>query len=299
MLKSSLSLRSLADLTKFGIIIFVVLCTGVGYALSYHIEQEFSLLHFLASILGTSILSAGSFALNQIQEIHIDKLMPRTQKRPLVKGTISIVTAWWVALWGLSLGLVLLAYVSPLSAALGLATVLLYNGFYTMYWKPKMVFGAVPGAIPGAMPVVIGFSANSTQIFSTECLYAFLIMFLWQMPHYWSLAIKFKEDYAVASVPTLPVTVGRERAVFHIGLYTFVYVGLALLSPWFVDAHYLYIFLVVPFALKVLWEFFKYQKAGAQQNWLPFFMWTNVSMIVFLVAVVVDKWHIVIQNINS
>jgi hypothetical protein len=64
-----------------------------------------------------------------------------------------------------------------------------------------------------------------------------------------------------------------------------------------VDSRYLYLFLVVPFAFKVVWEFFKYFKAS--QNWLRFFMWTNISMPVFLIATVVDKWHTVIANIRS
>jgi heme o synthase len=290
-------MKWLSELTKFGIIIFVVICAMAGYALSFRIETQFSLLHMLSLLVGIVLLSGGSFALNQIQEVELDKKMPRTAKRPLASGKITERTAWTVAMVGLVLGSSLLFHVSWTSGMLGLLTVLLYNVCYTFYWKPKWVFGAVPGAIPGAMPVVIGYAANTSNIFTSECVYAFMIMFLWQMPHYWSLAMKFEKDYREAGIPVLPVTLGKQSTNFQIGLYTFVYVGLALLSPWFVDSRYLYLFLVVPFALKVVWEFFKYFKSS--QNWLRFFMWTNISMLVFLIAAVIDKWHTVIANIRS
>jgi protoheme IX farnesyltransferase len=289
-------MKWLFELTKAGIITFVVICAAAGYALGFRIESEFSILHLLSVLVGITLLSGGSFALNQIQEVELDKKMPRTRRRPLACGRISERRAWSVALTGLVLGSILLFRASWTSGALGLLTVFLYNVCYTLYWKRRLAFGAVPGAIPGAMPVVIGYAANTSNIFTSECAYAFLIMFLWQMPHYWSLAIRFAKDYREAGIPVLPVSRGERVTAVQIGLYTFVYVGLALLSPWFVDSRYLYLFVVIPLALKVMWEFFKYMH-GIQQNWLRFFMWTNVSMLVFLIAAVVDKWHTVVSNI--
>ncbi|MGE3974139.1 MAG: heme o synthase [Bdellovibrionales bacterium] len=291
--------NDLSEITKFGIVIFVVISTFAGYALGFQIEQTFSIPHLLATTVGTALLSAGSFVLNQIQEQKLDAKMPRTEGRPLPSGRVSTPQAWFLTILLLVAGTALLYFVKPLSAGLGLITVFLYNVCYTLYWKKRWVFGAVPGAIPGAMPVVIGYSANNSQIFSTECIYAFLIMFLWQMPHYWALAIKFKDDYQKAEIPTLPVSLGTHQTLFHMGLYVFAYVGLALFSPWFVDTRYVYLLLVVPFALKVLWEYFKFEKAKAEQKWLSFFMWTNVSMLIFLIAPVIDKWHMVYFNIVS
>ena len=112
----------------------------------------------------------------------------------------------------------MLSLLSLTSMALGLFTVALYNGLYTLYWKKKWAFGAVPGAIPGAMPVVIGYSANHANVFTPECLYLFLIMFLWQMPHFWSLAIRYKDDYKKGGFPVLPAVIGVPKTLFHIGL---------------------------------------------------------------------------------
>ncbi len=278
------------ELFKPGII-FLVLITGlVGYALSYQVEKNFTASHLLLFLLGLGLLSAGSFAINQAQESVIDSLMPRTQQRPIPAGKISVRNAYIVGFLIVGIGLGTLKHVSELSMWLGLLTAVLYNVFYTLYWKKKWSFGAVPGALPGAMPVVIGFAANNNNIFDPQCLYMFFVMFLWQMPHFWAIAIRFKDDYHLGGIPVLPSRLGVDRTLFHIGLYVFVYVALAFASPWFVETGYLYFLLVVPFALKVLWEFFKYFKHSAQAGWLPFFMWVNFSLLVFLAVPILEKW---------
>jgi protoheme IX farnesyltransferase len=265
--------------------------TGLcGYALSFEVEHHFSIWHLLGFLTGLSALSAGSFALNQAQEWGIDKKMPRTQGRPIPAGTVTVRIATTLGFAFVIFGLILLSRVSPLAMSLGGLTAILYNVFYTMVWKPNWVFAAVPGAIPGAMPVIIGYAANSDQIFAPEPLYMFMIMFLWQMPHFWSLAIRFKEDYRLGGIPVLPAALGVERALFHIGLYIFVYVALALASPWFFDLKFTYLLVVAPFALKVLWEFVKYFKTRGEGRWFPFFMWVNASLLVFIMAPVIQKW---------
>lgn len=292
-------MKSLADLSKFGIVIFVWLSTLAGYGLGFQIEQTFSITQLLQLLVGIGFLSAGSFALNQYQERDIDARMPRTSKRPIPSGKITPRAALAIAILFLAAGAGLLYALKPLVGHLGLFTVFLYNVAYTMYWKQKMPMAAVPGAIPGAMPVMIGYAANNSNIFSTECLYAFLIMFFWQMPHYWALAIKFSDDYRNGGVPTLPVAAGANTTLFHMGMYTIAYAALALMSPWFVEARYFYILIVVPFALKILIEFSKYYRSEARANWLPFFLWTNFSMLAFLIVPVIDKWFVVLTNIQS
>jgi len=187
-------------------------------------------------------------------------------------------------------GVSILFFVKPLCAGLGLITVILYNGFYTKLWKMKSAFAAVPGAIPGAMPGVIGYTAVESNLFTIEAVYLFLIMFLWQMPHFWSLAIHYRHDYEKGGVPVLPLAIGKEGTLYHSGLYTLVYVGLALASPYFVSAGIFYLILVLPFSLKVLWEFFRFYKSKDDRAWLKFFLWINLSLTAFLIACVLDKW---------
>lgn len=284
-------MRDFLDLTKSGIVIFVLLSGLAGYAFSYPIGAHLEFWQPIVLLLGLYFLSSGSFALNQAQEWKIDKQMPRTQSRPIPQGKMSPWQAYAVGILFSLFGLLLLYLLKPLTAYVGLATLVLYNGFYTLFWKKRWNFGAVPGAIPGALPVVIGYSANSSELFSLECIYLFLIVFLWQMPHFWCLAIKFKDDYRQGGIPVLPLGLGDDRTKYHMGLYTFVYVGVALMAPLFTRSSWLYLLVMMPFAVMVLREFFKYFNAKtSDSNWLPFFLWINLSMLVFVGAPVLDKW---------
>lgn len=281
----------IADLFKLGIVVFVLLTAMAGYAMGFEIEQKFSLYHFITFLIGLFLLSAGSFALNQAQEHELDRKMPRTSRRPIASGRLSVTAGWIIASLHLVAGFVLLYYISVLAAILGVVTVLFYNVLYTLYWKRRFAFAAVPGAIPGAMPVVIGYAAANPNIITADCLYLFLIMFLWQMPHFWALAIRFMQDYEKGGVPVLPLMIGKERTLYHTGLYAFLYVSLALAAPFFVEARYFYLFLAVPCALILLWEFGVYFRAKGETGWLKFFLWANTSVLVFVFVPVFDRWH--------
>lgn len=283
-------MKTYLNLTKFGIALFVMITGLAGYAVAFPLGSEAELWRPLLVVIGLYLVSSGSFAINQAQEWKQDRIMPRTANRPVATGLIQPWQAYVLGIIFCLVGIFLLYLVEPVSAYCGLFTVLLYNGTYTLYWKKHWSFGAVPGAIPGAMPVVIGYAASNGQVFTAECFYMFLIMFLWQMPHFWALAIRYKEDYRLGSFPVLPVQIGDERTLYHIGLYTIAYVGVAIAAPLFVNAHVSYLILIVPFALKVIWEFFKYYKTGPERKWLPFFLWVNLSMLVFISVPVFDKW---------
>ena len=268
----------------------MLLSTVAGFCVSFPVGQPFdfeALLLFLAGVYG---VSSGSFAVNQAQEWKIDQWMPRTQKRPIVSGAYSPLQAYLLGVVLILSGLLVMLLLNTFTAFLALLTVIFYNGFYTLYWKQKWTFGAVPGAIPGAMPVVLGYSVNRGDIFSPECLYLFTIMFLWQMPHFWCLAIRFKEDYQRGGIPVLPLKVGDSQTVYHIGLYTIIYTGLAIVAPLFVKTHFFHLFLVIPMALKILFEFVKFFRGDPKKQWLPFFLWVNLSVIVFLMVPALEKW---------
>jgi len=283
-------LKIYSQLTKTGIIVFSVVSALAGYAVSFPAGGELDISQIVMMCLGLYLVAAGCFALNQAQEWRRDALMDRTKKRPVPNGDLRPWQAWVAGILLAVFGLATMLLVGELPALLTFVTLALYNGVYTLGWKKYWAFGAVPGAIPGAMPVMIGYSVNSTAIFGPECVYLFLIMFLWQMPHFWSLAIRFRDDYERGGFPVLPVAIGVNRALYHVGLYVFTYVGVALMAPMFLQANMVYLLLVLPMSFKVLWEFKKYHDAGAGRAWLPFFLWTNLSLLIFLAAPVMDKW---------
>jgi protoheme IX farnesyltransferase len=282
--------KTYSSLTKFGIVIFVLLAGVAGYATGFQIEQPFSFLHLLKFIAGLYFLSSGSLALNQVQEYKLDQKMPRTAGRPIATGRLKPAAGLIIAATFLLIGVALLYELSKVAAIVSLVSVLLYNGFYTLYWKPKWIFAAVPGAIPGALPITIGYAVNNPNIFNSDSVYLFLIMFLWQMPHFWTLAIKYKEDYRLGNIPTLPTALGVHKTLFHVGLYTFTYAGVAIASPFFLNTSWVYAAFVFPFAFMLLKEFFRVYKSDANERWFAFFMWTNISMLVFVFVPVIDKW---------
>lgn len=290
--------KTYADLTKFGIVVFSVIAGLAGYATGFLVEAAFDWRHFLSTLLGLYFLSSGSLALNQVQEWRLDQKMPRTAKRPIASGKIKPAAAGILAVLLLVVGSQLLFQANPVAGWVGLVSVFLYNVAYTMYWKRRWVFAAVPGAIPGALPVTIGYAAINPDIFNSESIYLFLIMFLWQMPHFWVLAIRYMDDYAAGGVPTLPVSLGIHRTLFHTGLYTYAYVGIAVAAPMFVHTSWLYLLLVFPFVFKLLQEFYRYYKSDAKERWFAFFMWLNVSMLVFLFIPVIDKWNFLFISSN-
>ncbi|MFN8792654.1 MAG: protoheme IX farnesyltransferase [Bdellovibrionales bacterium] len=284
--------KLLNQLTKFGIVIFVVLTGIAGYMAGFLIEQKFVWTHFAEFLLGLYFLSSGSLALNQVQEYKLDQKMPRTATRPIASGRLTPVAGALISLTFIFLGSHFLFQVSTISALLGWATIILYNGVYTYYWKPKWIYAAVPGAIPGALPITMGYAASNSDIFNSESVYLFMILFLWQMPHFWALALRFKDDYQSGDVPTLPAALGVEKTLFQMVMYTYVYVGLAIASPWFLQTGWFYLGFVIPVSILLLRETRKFYRSKGAEGWLRYFMLVNISVLVYVFVPVLDKWNL-------
>ncbi|GIL18087.1 MAG: protoheme IX farnesyltransferase 2 [Oligoflexia bacterium] len=282
--------RTYADLTKFGIVVFVILCGLAGYVVSFPLDQTLQFNHILMLVGGLFFLSSGSLSLNQVQEWETDQKMPRTARRPIASGKIKPAAAGIMSVVFLVVGSDLLFRTSILAGVFGWLTVILYNGFYTYWWKRKMIYGAVPGALPGALPVTIGYVANREDFFSAPSVWMFLVMFLWQMPHFWALAIRFREDYAKADIPTLPVVRGVEKTIQQMAHYTLAYVAVALTAPLVFNLSYVYLILLVPVSFKLLQELYIFTKSKGEQRWLAFFLWINTSILIYLFVPVIGKW---------
>ena len=281
-------LKAYLDLTKSGITIFVLVCGVIGYALGSPYGAPFVFEDITTFIIGLYLLSSGSLAFNQAQEWTIDKKMKRTETRPIPSGLIQPWQAYCLGIVFCIVGTLILFIHGVLPAALGVLTVVLYNGLYTLYWKKRWSFGAVPGAIPGAMPVSIGFACQNTNLLDSLHIYLFLIVFLWQMPHFWILAIKFKNDYLAGGFPVLPLKIGVERTVYHIGLYMFAYLAVAITAPITIGARWVHFLVILPFVIMVLYYFFQFVRHG-EKKWLGFFLSVNFSMLAFISAPVFDR----------
>jgi protoheme IX farnesyltransferase len=182
--------------------LLVVVSAVAGYAMAHGDTTDLAVLGWL--VVGTGLVSGGAAAINQVIERDTDGLMRRTRLRPLPDGRLSAVEglafAGILSVVGL---LVLAAGVNRLSAVVALATLASYAIVYTPL-KKRTSFATVIGAIPGALPPVIGWAAAENAL-SQGAWVLFGILFLWQLPHFLAIAWMYREDYARAGLPMLPV----------------------------------------------------------------------------------------------
>lgn len=288
--KSKLSLY--LKLSKSGIVTLVLISVLGGYLAGHPIDLPLDFIRLTLTLLGILCLASGASALNQIQEIEIDRQMPRTAQRPLPAGDLSMKEATGFVVLTSLIGLLILFYLDWRLGALGVASMFSYNVLYTMWWKQKMAFAAIPGAVPGALPILMGYASASGEVLSAPGLFLFLILFFWQMPHFWVLAIRFKDDYSKGQVPTLPVAIGENPTLIQISLWSFGYIGLSFLAPLFFKVGSLYLVTALISAALVLYHLRVYLRTPENKKWLKFFLWVNFSLILLIGSLVADLWSI-------
>ncbi len=184
---------------------------------------------FLAASLGIALVAGAAAAVNCVIEQRLDARMARTRWRPLPRGEVGSLETLLVAglLGGTGLA-ILHAWVNDLTLWLTLATFLGYAVIYTAVLKPATPMNIVIGGAAGAMPPVLGWAAVTGKV-GAGALALFLIIFLWTPPHFWSLALYRRADYARAGLPMLPVTHGVWVTRLHILLYVVMLVPVSLL----------------------------------------------------------------------
>lgn len=191
------------QLTKPRITFLVLVTTAVGYALG--VGATFQPAVFFALLVGTALVSGGASALNQWAERDADARMLRTRSRPLPSGRLAPADAFAFGIAISVVGLVLLASaVNALTALLAAASLASYVFVYTPLKRVTPLCTLV-GAVPGAIPPMMGFAAAAGSL-EREAWALFAVLFLWQLPHFLSIAWIYREDYARGGFPMLPVT---------------------------------------------------------------------------------------------
>lgn len=179
----------------------------------------------LLLIAGVFLMSCSSGAINHIQEYKTDALMPRTQKRPIPSGKISLKGAVIVALGYFVAGaIVLLSAFSPIAFVTSFITLLSYNVVYTPL-KKITAFAVVPGSLVGALPPFIGWFAGGGGLADPRILWVSLFFFIGQIPHFWLLLLMFGKEYAMAGFPSLN-TVFNESQIKRLS-YTWILATIA------------------------------------------------------------------------
>ncbi|MDE0928849.1 MAG: heme o synthase [Acidimicrobiales bacterium] len=180
----------------------------------------------VATVLGGALAAGGANAINMVIDQDIDKLMKRTSGRPLVTGVmtgrnalifaLTLEVAAFVWLW---------AFANLLSAVLAISATLFYVFIYSLWLKRTSTHNIVIGGAAGSVPVLVGWAAVANSL-SWAPIVLFLVIFYWTPPHFWALAIKYRDDYSAASVPMLPSVRSLEVTANRIIRYTIIQVAL-------------------------------------------------------------------------
>jgi protoheme IX farnesyltransferase len=199
---TKLSIRDIAAFCKLRLATLVVMSAAFCFVLASDVINYNQL---ILLIIGGFLVTASSNGFNQIIERNLDKLMNRTQNRPLPSGRMTLNQAYFIASTLGLLGIIILwVFINPLSGILGTLALILYTFVYTPL-KQKTPLAVFVGAFPGAIPPMLGYVAVSGEM-SIAAVIVFSVQFMWQFPHFWAIAWVLDDDYKKAGFYLLPVS---------------------------------------------------------------------------------------------
>ena len=280
-----------AELSKFGIVLLVLVSAAAGFMLRAPLGADFPWVHGLVVLVGVMLLSSGASALNQVQERDRDALMARTARRPLPSGRISHAQGLTFATVATAAGAaVLWIGIGRTAGILGLIAAVFYNGVYTPWLKPTSAFAAVPGAIPGSIPPVIGWVAGGGGLTDAGAVILFGILFLWQMPHFWALALRYRGDYASGGFPMVSDVVGVEGTARLILLYASGLTAWSLAAPTFGVGGPVTFVLAALLGGRLMWLAIKFaREPHDQRGWLSLFLFSNFYLLLLFAGMVAER----------
>ena len=250
----------------------------------------------LATLVGGAFAAGSAGAFNCYIDRDIDKLMHRTENRPLVTGEVTpreaLIFSW--LLGAAAIG-ILWVGANPLAAWLGLAAIFFYVVIYTIILKRRTAQNIVWGGAAGCFPVLIAWAAVTGSV-EWPAVILFMVIFLWTPPHYWPLSMKVKEDYARVGVPMLPVMASNKVVAKQIVLYSWVMVGVSLLLTPMGYTGWFYTAVALAAGGWWLWEAHallnraKAEVTGAKLKEMRLFHWSITYVSLLFVAVAVDPF---------
>ncbi|GAA0435674.1 protoheme IX farnesyltransferase [Agaribacter marinus] len=224
--------NALAQTVKTGIIKSNLIPMFAGLFLAIYTYQ-YSLYEKLPEILfafvGTSLVIGAAGAFNNLYDRDIDEIMERTKNRPTVTGRIKPTYVLCLGILMSLVGIFTLVLATPLAGVLGFLGLFFYAVPYTMWSKRRTVYNTEIGSISGAMPPLIGWAAIYPDITHPAIIGLFIISIIWQMPHFYAIAIRKHKEYQAARVPMLPVVKGIRRTYIQTNIYLVVVVATSFL----------------------------------------------------------------------
>jgi heme o synthase len=248
----------------------------------------------VCTLVGGTLAAGGANAINMVVDVDIDTIMKRTQGRPLVTGAmtpraalvfaIAIETAAFAFLW---------STVNLLSAVLAVAACLFYVFIYTLWLKRTSSQNIVIGGAAGAVPVLVGWSAVTNRL-DWAPIVLFAVIFVWTPPHFWALAVKYREDYSAANVPMLPSVATFARTVALMVRYTVVMWALTVAFYWVGDMGPTYLAAAVVLGGVFLWQVLVLQRTARtgvdpEKPAMRLFGWSITYLTLLFAAMAVDQ----------
>jgi protoheme IX farnesyltransferase len=278
-------------LIKFKVSIAVTFTAITGYIV-YTGSFDIHVLYLFVSVF---ILAGGSSALNECQESKFDAVMARTKNRPIPTGKISIKHAWIVSTLFVVVGLLLLYFIfNEVTALLGFVNLIWYNIIYTNL-KRVTSFAVVPGSLVGAIPAFMGWTAAGGSVIETTIVFIAFFMFIWQIPHFWLLMLKYGKEYEEAGFKTINQAVNPKNLKMIIYAWVLATSFSSIIIPLFLTNISLTFFLMI-FALNLSFiAIFTKLSFGniAELNFRKSFISINLYMMIFMIMLII--YHLTVS----
>ncbi|HMG39720.1 MAG TPA: heme o synthase [Acidimicrobiales bacterium] len=243
----------------------------------------------VATVIGGTLAAGGANAINMYVDRDIDKVMDRTKKRPIASGAVSPGNALTFAVAIEAVAFVFLwTTVNLLSAVLALSACLFYVFVYTLWLKRTSSHNIVIGGAAGAAPVLIGWAAVTNSL-DWPPVILFAVIFIWTPPHFWALAIKYREDYAKVDVPMLPVVASFRTTANRILVYTLLLVGVTVLFAPVADMGNLYLGSALVLGAVFTWFAARLLRGGDPAFAMRVFGWSITYLTLLFGAMAVDQ----------
>ena len=284
-------LKIIMALIKYKVSLAVTFTAITGYIV-YTGSFDIQVLYLFISVF---ILAGGSSALNECQENKFDAVMARTKNRPIPTGKISIKHAWIVSTLFVVVGLLLLYFIfNEVTALLGFVNLIWYNIIYTNL-KRVTSFAVVPGSLVGAIPAFMGWTAAGGSVFETTIVFIAFFMFIWQIPHFWLLMLKYGKEYEEAGFKTINQAVNPKNLKMIIYAWVLATSFSSIIIPLFLTNISLTFFLMI-FALNLSFiAIFTKLSFGnvAELNFRKSFISINLYMMIFMIMLII--YHLTVS----
>lgn len=251
-------------ITKPGIIMGNLVTLAAGFLLASKGQTDYWL--FFQTLLGLALIMASACVFNNYIDRQVDAKMERTKNRSLVSGAISPLHAiLYATLLGVLGGIVLAIFTNMLTVFVAAVGFFVYVVLYS-YWKCHTIYGTAIGSVAGAIPPVVGYCAVSNH-FDAGALILFTMLVLWQMPHFFSIAVYHLVDYTAAGIPVLPIKKGMFRTKVHMVIYIISFILAAALLTVFKYTGFIYLAVAVGMGLAWLYLSVKGFHSENDQLW--------------------------------